>query len=170
MSTRVDIAQVNFSMTGHEFTPASRINLIHLLTGLLQIPFEPETLASVAVADSVKDWKGDVKGLGVFEDAFEVKGKHQKFSCSANASVFVCISTHDVSLRYRAELSTHQMLNSTSAWSSSFLPAEAPTSREQAQSFIDSDLILEVIVPDVLHVPPVSCRSLPVYSWLYSCA
>jgi hypothetical protein len=28
----------------------------------------------VSVAESAKDWKGDVKAVGVFEDAFEVKG------------------------------------------------------------------------------------------------
>lgn len=58
-----------------------RANHHHIL---LQIPYEPETLPSVAVAESSEDWKGDVKALGVFEDAFEVKGKHHNSHLSLN--------------------------------------------------------------------------------------
>lgn len=57
-----------------------------MITLLLQIAFEPETLASVAVAESAKDWKGDVKALGVFEDAFEVKGTLPLFNYLAQSS------------------------------------------------------------------------------------
>jgi hypothetical protein len=83
MASRVDTAKVCSSLPVHAGSGSQRWAVVqslpcHVVSRApvtLQVPYEPTQLTVVEVNEAPAEWKGDVKAVGIFEDAFEVKGK-----------------------------------------------------------------------------------------------